>query len=127
MSEKHVHKYRRHTYKSGNSVYFCALPDCSNKIATSLALGKRTICWRCGESFIMTEYSIRLAKPHCQNCHKIKLPSEVIEEQDKINELNSMIVETMPSIPHRDSLSDLRNRLSGVHGIQGKPDDEGDI
>jgi len=72
MTEKHVHKFRRLRYKSGNEIFFCTLPDCSAKINQSLALGKRSICWRCGEPFIMNEYSLRLAKPHCNNCHKPK-------------------------------------------------------
>ena len=75
MAEKktpHVHKFKRLIYKSGNAIFFCALPDCAQKINISLALGKRSICWRCGEEFIMNEYSLRLAKPHCDNCHKPK-------------------------------------------------------
>lgn len=70
--QKHTHKYRRVRFKSGNTVLFCSLPDCNNKINPSLALGKRSICWRCGEEFFLNEYSIRLAKPHCTNCHKGK-------------------------------------------------------
>jgi hypothetical protein len=72
LNLKHTHKFKRHRYKSGNEVYFCALPDCSVKIAPALALGKRTICWRCENEFVMTEYSVRLAKPHCLDCHKPK-------------------------------------------------------
>lgn len=69
---QHTHKFKRLKYKSGNTIFFCALPDCSQKINISLALGKRSICWRCGEPFVMTEYSLRLAKPHCEACHKPK-------------------------------------------------------
>lgn len=75
MAEKkvaHIHKFKRLTYKSGNSIFFCALPDCAQKLSTALALGKRSLCWRCGEPFIMNEYSLRLAKPHCESCHKPK-------------------------------------------------------
>lgn len=81
-NQKHTHKLRRHTYKTGNAVYFCALPDCSYKIHTALALGKRSVCWRCGEDFIMNEYAIRLAKPHCEKCHKPKvgLPDGIVEQ-----------------------------------------------
>lgn len=72
FSEKHIHKFKRLKYKSGNQIFFCTLPDCNVKINSALALGKRSLCWRCGESFIMNEYSLRLAKPHCENCHKPK-------------------------------------------------------
>lgn len=75
MVEKkiHIHKLRRLKYKSGNTIFFCALPDCNFKTNVNLALGKRSICWRCEEPFIMNEYSIRLAKPHCDGCHKSKV------------------------------------------------------
>lgn len=59
-------------YKTGSSIYFCVLPDCGYKVATQLALGKRAICWRCHNEFQMNDYSIRLAKPHCDKCHKRK-------------------------------------------------------
>ena len=74
---QHTHKFKRLKYKSGNTIFFCALPDCSQKINISLALGKRSICWRCGEPFVMTEYSLRLAKPHCEACHKPKKEVEL--------------------------------------------------
>ena len=77
-SSQHIHKLKRVKYKSGNSVFFCALPDCNFKINPSLALGKRSLCWRCGEPFIMNEYSLRLAKPHCENCHKPKIDSSPV-------------------------------------------------
>jgi len=86
----HIHKLKRLKYKSGNTVFFCALPDCNFKTNISLVLGKRSLCWRCGEPFIMNEYSLRLSKPHCDNCHKTKKevpwihePSEVEKEATK--------------------------------------------
>src|SRR5580692_1622875 len=84
--EKHTHKLKRLRYKSGNVIFFCALPDCSFKINIQLVLGKRSICWRCGNDFIMSEYSLRLAKPHCKACHHPKNePSEVIPSIDIIS------------------------------------------
>ncbi len=70
--EKHIHKLKRLRYKSGNEIFFCVLPDCNKKFNIALALGKRSLCWRCGEEFIMSDYSLRLTKPHCENCHKPK-------------------------------------------------------
>lgn len=70
--KEHVHKLKRHSYETGNKIYFCVLPDCKYKVKPGLALGKRAICWRCGNEFLMNEYSIRLAKPHCEDCHKSK-------------------------------------------------------
>lgn len=104
----HAHKFRRHTYKTGAKVYFCALPDCSIKMNPSLTLGKRAICWRCEEEFVMSEYSIRLAKPHCDNCHKSKdmisipivvridMPNKEIELSNPISDLQNRLASLTP-------------------------------
>lgn len=109
----HVHKLKRHNYKTGSKIYFCTLPDCSYKIAPALALGKRCECWRCGNSFILNEYSIRLAKPHCDACHKPK--NALIEE---------VIVTPVIEAATDNSISDLKSRLA--HAVHST-DDEGDI
>jgi late competence protein required for DNA uptake (superfamily II DNA/RNA helicase) len=112
MTEKHVHKYKRLKYKSGNFIFFCALPDCNQKINISLALGKRSLCWRCGSEFIMTEYSLRLAKPHCNNCLKSKFEG---------THLNVVVTDEISALPQ--SLSE---RLQQVVN-QVKPEEEEEI
>ena len=81
---KHIHKLKMIKYKTGNKVFFCSL-DCTFKISVQLALGKRSICWRCNEPFIMTEYSLRLVKPHCPQCHQSKDKKEIIESNNDIS------------------------------------------
>ena len=71
-STEHICKLKRHTYETGTKVFFCTLPKCNKKLKVGLALGKECICWRCGNKFELNEYSIRLAKPHCEDCHKSK-------------------------------------------------------
>lgn len=82
-AQKHVHKLKKIKYKSGNVSFFCVL-DCSYKISQPLALGKETICWRCGQPFKMTEYTLRLVKPHCEACHKPKKEVAWIHEPNEI-------------------------------------------
>lgn len=115
MKDKHIHKLRRHRHSTGSVIYFCVEPDCTYKVKPALSLGKRAICWRCEGPFIMNEYSIRLAKPHCSDCHKPK--NEINEEPVAV--MTVPIVATYPnksgtitSIPN--SASDLRSRLSSV-------------
>jgi len=118
--EKHVHKFRRHRYSSGNVVFFCALPDCKVKIDPALSLGKRSLCWRCGEPFILSEYAIRLAKPHCENCHKpksIPLSTEDQLRQDWIHpptETEKAATQELVSAVASDSVSSLKSRLASV-------------
>lgn len=73
-NKNHVHKLRKHVYKrSQHAVYFCMLEDCSFKIDCALALGKRSICNLCNKEFILTEYTVKLARPHCDACSKVKI------------------------------------------------------
>ena len=96
--EKHIHKLKRLKYKSGNTIFFCALPDCTYKTNVYLALGKRSLCWRCGEPFVMDEYNLRLAKPHCNNCHKPKKSED--KEEAPMRKINAGLSDT-PSLAER--------------------------
>lgn len=116
---KHDHKLKKYTYPSGNEVYFCALPDCTYKVKVGLALGKKVVCWRCGNPFVLSDYSLRLVKPHCQNCHRHKQgdvgawvgpPSG--EAYEEIGELVKVIEKE--NAKARDVESSLRDRLNGV-------------
>ena len=97
-------------YKTGNKVFFCSL-DCTFKISVQLALGKRSICWRCGESFIMTEYSLRLVKPHCPQCHQSKDKKEIIEPNNDMSAardmVQSIIEHSIPNLSLADRLSQI--------------------
>jgi hypothetical protein len=72
MILKHVHRYqRRNIAKSQGKtylVYYCSLPDCNHYLVPELVVGKKSICWKCGEAFILTADLARLAKPHCKKC-----------------------------------------------------------
>lgn len=71
----HVHKLKRTTYSNGTKVYFCT-NDCSYKIEVPFALGKVVECNICFTPFKMTEYSIKLSKPHCNDCGKMQYRDE---------------------------------------------------
>jgi hypothetical protein len=67
----HTHKYER--VRLGKKyVYKCALPNCPHYVYKELAKGRVSICWRCGDEFVMNTYSVQLAKPHCKKCHRLK-------------------------------------------------------
>jgi len=96
----HTHKLKRIKYKSGNSVFFCVLPDCTFKTSIPLSLGKRSLCWRCGNSFIMSEYCLRLAKPHCEACHKPKKLDDI-----KLDEIIPALTQAMTPLTLAERLS----------------------
>jgi hypothetical protein len=107
--QTHTHKLRRHKYPSGNSVFFCTLPDCHYKIDVPLALGKRSICNICGEEFIINEYTIKLAKPHCLDCGKVK-----VKGSDGKNRYVKKVTNKVLAGVATDSLQDLRSRLDNI-------------
>lgn len=69
---KHTHKYQRtdisKTPHKEYIVYRCVLPDCNHYIVPELLIGKRSLCHRCDEEFVITSDLARLAKPHCKEC-----------------------------------------------------------
>jgi ribosomal protein S27AE len=128
-SAPHIHKVRRKVYGSGNKVYFCTLPDCYFKIDTGLALGKKFLCNRCGEPFVMNQYSLRLAKPHCEKCHKTKdddvsirtLSEGTIKDRRQIPTRRELDPTVLPEVADA-TISKLKNKLSGGITYQEIPD-----
>lgn len=104
----HVHKFKRHKYKTGNAVYFCVL-DCHFKIEVPLALGTKTLCNLCNEEFSMNEYTIKLARPHCEKCSKIKVSSP----DGKKHFIRRDSLPVMASLAN-ESVVDLRSHLDNT-------------
>jgi len=119
MAVKHTHKLRRHTYKkTGNSVFFCTLPDCHFKIDAALALGKKSLCNLCDNEFIMNEYQVKLVKPHCCDCGKIK----VMGDDGKSRYVRKDSLPVMAALAN-ETTTDLRNRLDGALALADKEED----
>ena len=105
METKHIHKLRRRRYQNGTAVFFCVGDDCTFKIGTEFSLGKKNLCWRCGQEFKLTPYSLRLAKPHCEDCHNHKDKPTIKEVR-----LDSLLNEGSEA----DELEKLRDSLNGL-------------
>ncbi len=118
----HVHKLKRHTYRGGNQVYFCVL-DCPFKIDAAFALGKQSICHICGEEFTMNEYSVKLARPHCKACGrmKVKEPDGTARFVNK-SRPNEAIAEL-----NEAPITSLRDKLSKVVMLEPEPVIDEDI
>lgn len=117
MTQKHTHRYKRHKYATGNAVYFCTLPDCHHKLEVALSLGKKSICNICGNEFIMNEYTLKLAKPHCDSCSKIKVRAP----DGKKHFIRKDSIPVMASLAE-ESAEELRDRLDAVVGSDTEKD-----
>lgn len=109
MKTSHVHKLKKHKYKTGNMIYFCTLPDCHYKLDAALVVGKRSICNICGAEFIMNEYSLKLVRPHCNDCGKVKVKDA--EGRGRfIKKVDNKVLLTVAT----DTTNDLRSRLDSL-------------
>lgn len=118
----HTHKFKRYKYKTGASVFFCTLDNCNFKIGVEFSLGKSNICWRCGKTFEMNSYAIRLARPHCPECHQTKdskdAPNISLSESDISNLANSIMVSeykdrrSVPRLDPNESIESLKAKLN---------------
>ena len=89
-SKRHPHKYHKIQLSFGK-VWACALPECSHYMPlhmTELVVGKFSICWKCGEQFVLEPHHLKLDKPICNDCNpfEIKSITEFLEEKGIINE-----------------------------------------
>lgn len=115
--QSHIHKLKKHKYPSGNAVFFCTLPDCHYKIEAGLSLGKRAACNICGNEFIMTEYTIKLVKPHCPDCGKVR-----IKDVDGKNRYVKKVTNKILAGIAADANQDLRSRLDNAVAADSEED-----
>lgn len=69
-SKRHVHKYHK-VMVANQYVWACALPDCTHympKHMENMIPGKYSICWNCGETFLLDTVNMRTDKPYCPDC-----------------------------------------------------------
>jgi hypothetical protein len=69
-SKRHTHKYYK-VLAAGTKVWACALPDCMHympKHMEMLVNGKNSICWQCGETFVMNPLNMKEDQPRCNDC-----------------------------------------------------------
>ena len=51
-----IHKYYQSKFKtSGTVIYRCGLEGCPHFVYEPLILNRLSICWRCGDSFVLTQ------------------------------------------------------------------------
>ena len=67
-----IHKYERTKLGKKYIIFRCMIPNCSHYIPESLIKGRISICWRCGEQFVIDREAAELARPHCKDCTKPK-------------------------------------------------------
>jgi hypothetical protein len=113
---KHLHKLKKHKYKTGTVIFHCVLPECHYKIESFLSLGKRSLCNICGEEFLLDEYSIKLVRPHCRNCGK----QRVTDDEGKAHYVHK-VRGTLAAVAE-SSTEELRKRLANAVVVHAEDD-----
>lgn len=67
----HVHMYVRAGQKR-ESKFMCAHPDCTHREERKYLKGKRSLCNKCGEEFLLDSYALGTSKPKCIKCRNVK-------------------------------------------------------
>ena len=77
---RHTHKYELILLgqKGDYPVYRCALPDCTHYLRKVLGLGKSSLCWKCGETFVLTSKLRETKRPKCEPCRSGVKKTEVV-------------------------------------------------
>lgn len=67
--EKHTHQYVRIKIGKNKRIEFkCSVDGCVHHIRPELAIGRNSICYRCGNTFVLDKANMQLARPHCDVC-----------------------------------------------------------
>ena len=82
--EHTTHKYKRVDIGRDKAyyVYRCLLPNCNHYIPEKLILGRTSICWSCGNEFVITVP--KKLKPICVPCKDKKFSKSEDDETTRI-------------------------------------------
>jgi hypothetical protein len=116
MAVKHIHKLKKHKYKTGIAVFFCTL-DCSFKIEVPFALGKEALCNICGQAFTMNEYALKLTRPHCSKCGR-KEVKDIDGKKHYISKVNNDQIISDIAANETSSLKDRLSKLTQTTQIE---------
>jgi len=98
---KHTHKYilRDGGHHKEYLVYACDFGDCTHYLPAEKAVGRDTVCWRCGDTCKVPRMRAQryMKRPHCISCTKTyqsKLPKPSSKPVD-LKRLETMTIEEL--------------------------------
>jgi hypothetical protein len=70
--QSHVHMYQRKDIGKTKPyiIYACGLPNCTHYIQAKFAMGKLSLCNKCGGEFTLDKYVVHAQRinPYCPDC-----------------------------------------------------------
>lgn len=96
-SRKHTHRYMK-----VDNIWYCSLSDCTHYMPRNMKLGilgKKSICWNCGDEFILDERAMKDEKPICFDCTpEGKLSDFDMEEFERLQRAKKLMEHTQSLI-----------------------------
>lgn len=89
---RHVHRYMR-TRPRMEIIWKCMLPGCTHFIPlNTTVLGRNSICWECGEVFVMEDRHLNEEMPKCDSCSGIAI--------ENFQDMNDYIEKRLKQVKH---------------------------
>src|SRR6185295_923 len=82
-SQKHTHRYMKlfQTTKRADPTWKCSIPGCTHFLPYGHpVIGRKSICYNCGEEFIIESQHMKFDMPECDNCYAKKHGLPTAEE-----------------------------------------------
>jgi hypothetical protein len=68
----HIHMYEKVKWGANKTIIWkCCLADCSHYLHVEFILGKKSICFKCGNPFLMTYSKLLRNRPKCDDCQSL--------------------------------------------------------
>ena len=80
----HIHKLYKQKTSTGKNIYRCGFSGCPSFYYEAIVVGQASICWRCGDKFVISRGDLRIKYFHCQDCTKTKVKSDNLDAADKL-------------------------------------------
>lgn len=132
-AKRHVHKY--HKIPLGSTpVWACALSDCNHympkHLESMITMGtKASICWVCGNEFVLKGDALNMDKPICDKCNAIVTEmgeSPNMTRDSLLDRTRTAVAEAKDIIAQSDLNKGVERQLCTKCGrhyqLQGNPD-----
>lgn len=88
-SINHIHKYERGFLdkEKKEKIFQCRLENCSHWLRSMFILNKKSICWKCGNEFLIDKYSSQMRRPKCGCGTKREVIGKIANVSEDMNDL----------------------------------------
>ena len=68
----HIHMYEKVKWGANKTVVWkCCLVECRHYLHVEFILGKKSLCFKCGQPFLMTYTKLLRNRPKCDDCQSV--------------------------------------------------------